>query len=199
MLLPLLLLLLCVLYTAAVAAAAAAVRHRVPDCKKSSWFIESDSSHCFFLFKHGFFLMYVPLGGTLAFTASILLYYIVANYGHARSQGGRQSAAANPPLYLFLFLFFFFSVNPQPRGLKKRPREERAQCIMSESKLPENGDPNTGVVFVVDVMVHYSWCWCWCWCWCCYFVVLVVDVVFVVVDVSAVSYTHLTLPTICSV
>ena len=49
--------------------------------------------------KHDLFLMYVPLGSTnVAFAASICLYYILGNYGHARSQGGRQPAAANPPL-----------------------------------------------------------------------------------------------------
>ena len=35
----------------------------------------------------------------VAFTASICPYYIFGNYGHARSQGGRQPAAAKPPVY----------------------------------------------------------------------------------------------------
>ena len=65
------------------------------------WFIASDSSVSFSSsFKHVFVLMYVPLGGTVAFAASIYLYhasYILGNYGHARSQGGRQPAAAKPP------------------------------------------------------------------------------------------------------
>ena len=34
----------------------------------------------------------------VAFAASICLYYILGNFGHARSQGGRQPAAAKPPL-----------------------------------------------------------------------------------------------------
>ena len=50
------------------------------------------------LFKHGLFLVYVPLGRTAAITASICLYYIVGNYGHARSHDGRQLAAATPSL-----------------------------------------------------------------------------------------------------
>jgi len=39
-----------------------------------------------------YFLTDVPLGSTVAFTASICLYYILGNYAHARSQGGRQPA-----------------------------------------------------------------------------------------------------------
>ena len=42
---------------------------------------------------------HVPLGSTVACTATICLDYILGNYGHARSQGGRQPAAPNPPLY----------------------------------------------------------------------------------------------------
>ena len=44
---------------------------------------------------------YAPLGCTVAFTALICLYYILGNFGHAQSQGGRQSAAAKPPWYLY--------------------------------------------------------------------------------------------------
>ena len=44
--------------------------------------------------------MYVPLGSTVAFTVSICLYYILGNYGHARSRGGRQTTATKPPLYV---------------------------------------------------------------------------------------------------
>ena len=50
-----------------------------------------------FILKHVLFLMYVPLDGVVAFTASICLYYILGNYGHARSHGGRQPTAAKPP------------------------------------------------------------------------------------------------------
>ena len=45
----------------------------------------------------------VPLGSVVAFTASICLYYVLGNYGHARSQGGRQPAGAA----LFFVLFSF--------------------------------------------------------------------------------------------
>ena len=41
---------------------------------------------------------HVPLGSTVACTATICLDYILGNYGHARSQGGRQPAAAKAPL-----------------------------------------------------------------------------------------------------
>ena len=44
--------------------------------------------------------MNIPLGSIVAFTASICLYYILANHGHARSQGGRQPAAPIPPVYM---------------------------------------------------------------------------------------------------
>ena len=45
-----------------------------------------------------------PLGITVAFTASSWLYYILGNYGHARSQDGRHTAAAKPPLHYDLFI-----------------------------------------------------------------------------------------------
>ena len=47
-------------------------------------------------------ILLYPLAALLhfyAFTASICQYYILGNYGHARSQGGRQPATAKPPLY----------------------------------------------------------------------------------------------------
>ena len=53
--------------------------------------------------KQHLLLMHVPLGSTVAFAASIYLYYvssILGNYGHARSQGGRQPAAVRPPFYI---------------------------------------------------------------------------------------------------
>ena len=72
----------------------AAVRHRVPDAEISCWFIESDPSERYNILD-------VPLGSTycccVAFIASIRLH-IVGSYGHARSQGGRQPAAAKPTL-----------------------------------------------------------------------------------------------------
>ena len=83
-------------YTAVVAAAADAVRHRVPHGKNCCWLIESDSIQCFLSWKTIIFI--VPLGCSVAFTASICLYYILGNYGHAWSQGGRQPAALKPPL-----------------------------------------------------------------------------------------------------
>ena len=48
-------------------------------------------------FKHDLGLMYVPLGSTVAFTASICLYYILGNFGHARSQGGVSPPRRSPP------------------------------------------------------------------------------------------------------
>ena len=55
-----------------------------------------------FILKHDLCLMCVPLGSVVAFTALICLYYILGNYGRARSQGGLQSAAAKPPLYIYI-------------------------------------------------------------------------------------------------
>ena len=76
----LLLLLLCVLICCCVFAAAAVllflaagVRYRVPDGQICCWFIESDPS-VFFLFIQTRFIFYVPLGSTVAFTASICLH-----------------------------------------------------------------------------------------------------------------------------
>ena len=56
--------------------------------------------------------MYLPLGSTVAFTASVCLYYILGSYGHARSQGGHQWCAGG---FFFTFLFCFESfVGSQP-------------------------------------------------------------------------------------
>ena len=102
---------------AAVLLFAAAVRHRVP--ADTIWccglFIASDSSVSFSWFKNDFFLMYIPLGSTaVACTASILpIQYVVHTilvysslviYGHARSQSGRQPAAAKLPLYILVII-----------------------------------------------------------------------------------------------
>ena len=75
---------------------AAAVRHHVPDAKNCCWSIESDPS-VFFLFIQTRFIFHVPLGSTVSHLRS-RLSYILGNYGHARSQAGRQPAAAKPPL-----------------------------------------------------------------------------------------------------
>ena len=91
MLLPLLLL----LCTGALAAAAVTVRRHVPNGKSCCWFNEYESMQVSFFssFKHDIFLTYIPLGGTVAFTASVCLYYILGSYGHARSQGSHQWCA----------------------------------------------------------------------------------------------------------
>ena len=87
-------------YIAVVAAATdlllpAAVRHCVPDGKICCWFIESDPS-VFFLFIQTQFTLNAPLGSTVSLSRRRFAY-ILGNYGHARSQGGRQHAAAKPP------------------------------------------------------------------------------------------------------
>ena len=103
LLLPLLLLLLCC-YTAVVAAVAvlllpAAVRHRGPDGQICFWFIESDPS-VFFLFNQTKFILMYPLA-VLSHLRSPFAY-ILGNCGHARSQGGREPAAAKIPLYIYV-------------------------------------------------------------------------------------------------
>ena len=73
------------------------VRHLVPGCQICRWFIESSPS-VFFLFIQTRCIFYVPLGSTVSHLRPRFAY-ILGNYGHARSQGGRQPAAAKPPLY----------------------------------------------------------------------------------------------------
>ena len=73
MLLPLLLLLLLCVAAAVVLLLPAAVRHCVPEGQIGCWFIESDLS-VFFLFIQTGYIFNVPLGGTVAFTASICQY-----------------------------------------------------------------------------------------------------------------------------
>ena len=85
-------------YTAVVAAAAvmllpAAVRHRVPDGQIWCWFIESDPS-VFFLFIQTLFIFD---GTPWQYSVSSRFACILGNYGHARSQGGRQPTTARPP------------------------------------------------------------------------------------------------------
>ena len=84
--------------------AAAALRHRVPDGKVVAGSVNLIPSIVLFLFilKHDLFSMYAPIGSAVTFTASTCLYYTLGNYGHARSQGGRQSAAAKPPLHKYM-------------------------------------------------------------------------------------------------
>ena len=74
LLLLLLLLLLCVFAILLAVAAAAAVRHRVTDGKIYCSFVESDSRF-FFLFIRTPCIFHVPLGSTVACTASIYLSY----------------------------------------------------------------------------------------------------------------------------
>ena len=72
---------------------------RMAETVNSRWFIGSDSIQFFLsLQARLIFNVYVPLGSTVAFTASICVYYILGNYGHLRSQSWRQPAAAKPPL-----------------------------------------------------------------------------------------------------
>ena len=72
---------------AAVLLLAAAGRHRVPEGKICSWFMQSDLS-VFFHFVQMRFLFGITLGSTLS-NLRPRLAYILVNYGHARSQGGR--------------------------------------------------------------------------------------------------------------
>ena len=72
----------------------------MPVGKVCCWFNESDSG-AFFLFIKTRFFFNVPLGSTVAFTPSICLWYILGNFGHARSQGERQPASTNPPLCIY--------------------------------------------------------------------------------------------------
>ena len=70
-------------------------------CRMAMWLTASDSdSSVFFLFTSNtiyFEFTYIPLGSTVAFS---VVSCFLGNYGHARSQGGRQPAAAKPPLYI---------------------------------------------------------------------------------------------------
>ena len=58
----------------------------------------------------------VPLGSTVAFTASIWLHYTLRHYGHARKQGGRQHAASKPPCNTYRFLTL---ARPSSRNTKQ--------------------------------------------------------------------------------
>ena len=94
----------CYAAVAAVVAAAAvlllpaAVCHRVPDGQIWCWFVESDPS-VFFLFNQTRFNLMVSLGSTVSHLRPRFAY-ILGHYRRAWSQGGRQPAAAKPPLYI---------------------------------------------------------------------------------------------------
>ena len=97
--LPLLLLCTAVI-GAAVLLLPAAVRHRVPDGQIYCGFIESDPGVLFLLFQSSFkrdLYMIVTLGSTVSHLRP-RCSYILGKYGHARSQGRPQRAAAKPPL-----------------------------------------------------------------------------------------------------
>ena len=70
---------------------ATGVRHRVPDGQICCWFTESDPS----IFSSHFD---EPLGSTVSHLRPRFAF-ILRNYGHARSQGENQPAAAKPALY----------------------------------------------------------------------------------------------------
>ena len=85
----------------------AAVRHRVPNVQICCWFVESDPS-VFFLFIQRRFIFDRPPWQycCVAFTALICPQYILGNYGHTWSQGGRQL-----PVYTYITMYksFFFA------------------------------------------------------------------------------------------
>ena len=101
--------------TADLAAAAlplvrAAVRRRVPDGHICCWFIETDLS-VFFLFIQTRSNFYVSLRKSTVSHLQPRLVYILGNYGHAQSQGGRQPAVAKFPSMCLTSL-----VSPDPAG-----------------------------------------------------------------------------------
>ena len=54
-----------------------------------------------FLFIQTRFVFHVcTRGSTVSLVASICLYYVLGNYGHARIQRGRPPTTVEPPLYL---------------------------------------------------------------------------------------------------
>ena len=63
--------------------------------------IESDPT-VFFLLIQTRYILDVPLVSTVSHVRSRFAY-ILGNCGHARSQGGRQAAAAKPPLFYIYF------------------------------------------------------------------------------------------------
>ena len=102
------------LYYSALAAAAVLLLVVIV-CRVTQFFavFSASDSSVFFLFIlliTRFVFIVRPLGSTVTCTASIYLKYIYAyilgNYGHARSQGGRKPAAAKPPLYRYSHILF---------------------------------------------------------------------------------------------
>ena len=75
------------------------VRRRVPDGQVCCWFVESDPS-VFFLFIQTRVIFYVSFGSTVSHLRPRFAY-ILGNYRHARSQGGRQPAAAKLPMWFY--------------------------------------------------------------------------------------------------
>ena len=75
----------------------AAVRHRV--CRMPKFVAASLNltPECFYLHSNAIYFLFTPWQYCVAFKASFAC--ILRNYGHARSQGGRQPAAVKPPMY----------------------------------------------------------------------------------------------------
>ena len=100
---PLLLLLLRTWYVAILLCCSNSILLPFVVCRMANffcWFIESDL-FCFSSFTR----FYVPLGSTVSHLRSRFAY-ILGNYGHVRSQGGRQPATANPSLHCInLYLY----------------------------------------------------------------------------------------------
>ena len=61
------------------------------------------------IIKDDLLFLYLPLGSAVAFMASISLYYILGNYGHAQGQGGRHPVAAKPPLYIHICIYVYIN------------------------------------------------------------------------------------------
>ena len=93
----LLLLLLCVLLCCCCCSSSAAVRDHVRTTKFVAGSLNVIPVFYLSSFEHDFFFR-VPLGSNLSHFRPRFAN-ILGIYGHARSQGGRQPAAANPPLY----------------------------------------------------------------------------------------------------
>ena len=96
----------------------AAVRHRVPDGQICCWIIESDPSVSFLFIQRDLFLV-VPLGSTVSHLRPRFAY-ILGNCGHARSQGGRQPAAAKPPLYAYFRIARTKNTTPERGAYRKQ-------------------------------------------------------------------------------
>ena len=80
---------------------AGAVHHRVPDDKFGAGSLNLISGFYFSPFTHELFSMY-PLAAMSQLSPR--LAYTLGNYRHARSQGGRQPAAANFAWILYTYV-----------------------------------------------------------------------------------------------